>query len=261
MLACLVVRGADLLGSRFSFETDRAKIVGKQKQFFLSNKRQTCLLPITKNSLGFIFLGFLSCNLVHDEYRYVCVCARARALARTCAYLLQRCGPTVACMLKSEENLGYHSLHSTFIETPILFCCCCLLLHIPGQLAGKPLEIASLPPCRRRTGLTDIYYYTEIYMILGGGFNSAPPNFMAALCPLLLFLRQSLTMHRKLTWNSRLSCLKQLRAGTKVLYCCHTHFPSFLRGDSHANKGNAFSGVGEQQWTLCGQVSKIKPQS
>lgn len=144
----------------------------------------------------------------------------------TCVCLLQRCGPTVACMLKSEENPGYHFLHSTFFQTLILFYCCCLLLHIPGQLAGKPLEIASLPPCCRRTGLTDINYYTEIYMD-SGGFNSAPPNYMAALCPLLLFLRQSLTMQLRLTWNSRLSCLKQLKAGTKLLYCCHTHFPKF----------------------------------
>lgn len=109
-------------------------------------------------------------------WEWVCACVRVRvrAQAHTCVCLLQRCGPTVACMLKSEENLGYHSLHSTFIKTPVLFCCCCFSLHTPGQLAGKPLELTSLPPCCRRTGLTDIYYYSEISMDSGGSTRPLP---------------------------------------------------------------------------------------
>lgn len=155
-----------------------------------------------------------------------------------------------------------------FLKHCLLFCCCCcccLLLQIPGQLDRNSLEILSLPPCRRSTGMTDTYHYTQIYMNSGDS-NSAPHDYMAEPCPLLLFLRQSLTMQHRLTWNSRFSCLKQLSAGIKVLYCCYTRFPSFHIDGIHANKGNKENtfngiwrlGVREQQWIPC-RVSKIKP--
>lgn len=54
-----------------------------QKQFFQIKGRHGWL-PITKNSLGFIILAFLSCNLIHDEYR--CVCVRARAGMHLCVF-------------------------------------------------------------------------------------------------------------------------------------------------------------------------------